>query len=59
MTNTLARQRLELFRHVYGGQSVYPANTLAGLAEGRAPEREHFQRTLQGSIDALAARGII
>jgi predicted amidohydrolase len=59
MTNTLARQRLELFKHVYAGQSVYPANTLAGLTESQPPERTHFQRTLQGSIDALAARGII
>lgn len=56
MTNTLARQRLELFSHVYGGEPVYPANTLAGEAK---PERAHFQRTLQGAIDALAERGII
>lgn len=56
MTNTLARQRLELFKQVYGGEPVYPANSLAGDAK---PERAHFQRTVQASIDALEARGII
>jgi predicted amidohydrolase len=56
MTNTLARQRLELFSGVYAGEPVYPANTLAGEA---APERAHFQRTLQGAIEALAERGVI
>ena len=56
MTNTLARQRLELFSDVYGSTPVYPANTLAGEAQ---PERAHFQRTLQDTIEALAERGVI
>jgi predicted amidohydrolase len=56
MTNTLARQRLELFSQVYSGEAVYPANTLSGSV---VPERAHFQRTLQDTIDALAKRGII
>lgn len=56
MTNTLARQRIELFSAVYGGEPVYPANTLSGEA---APERAHFQRTLQATIEALAIRGVI
>ncbi len=56
MTNTLARQRLELFRDVYGGDAVYPANSLAGEDQ---PVRAHFQRTLQATIDALAKRGVI
>ena len=56
MTNSLARQRLELFKDVYGGASVYPANSLADVA---APERAHFQRTLQETIDRLAERGVI
>jgi predicted amidohydrolase len=56
MTNTLARQRLELFRDVYGGQAVYPANTLAGDVE---PQRSHFQRTLARTIEDLDKRGII
>jgi predicted amidohydrolase len=57
MTNTLARQRLELFRDVYGGHAVYPANTLAD--DSAAPERAHFQRTLKETIDALEKRGVI
>lgn len=56
MTNTLARQRLELFAQVYGGTPVYPANNLAGVAP---VERSHFQDTLQHTIDSLAERGII
>lgn len=56
MTNTLARQRLELFSSVYAGEPVYPANTLSDVA---VPERAHFKRTLQGAIDALAERGVI
>ena len=56
MTNTLARQRLELFTHVYGGEAVYPANSLQGVEK---IERSHFQDTLQQTIDSLAKRGII
>jgi predicted amidohydrolase len=57
MTNVLARQRLELFADVYGGEaSVYPANTLSGR---ESPDREHFQRTLESTITALDERGLI
>lgn len=56
MTNTLARQRLELFSATYAGQPVYPANSLAGADK---IERSHFQGALQDTIDALARRGII
>ncbi|MCY4357017.1 MAG: nitrilase [Gammaproteobacteria bacterium] len=56
MTNTLARQRLELFREVYGNQSVYPANSLDGVSE---PKRAHFNTTLTHTIEALAEKGII
>lgn len=56
MTNTLARQRLELFSSVYDGEPVYPANNLAGVEE---PERAHFQRTIGETIEALAKRGVI
>ena len=56
MTNTLARQRLELFAKVYGGEPVYPANSLDGVEQ---VERSHFQNTLQKTIDSLADRGII
>ncbi|MFK7828788.1 MAG: nitrilase-related carbon-nitrogen hydrolase [Congregibacter sp.] len=56
MTNTLARQRLELFKDVYAGEPVYRANSLAGDIK---PERAHFQRTLKETIEALAKRGVI
>ena len=56
MTNTLARQRLELFADTYSGEPVYPANSLVGVRE---VERSHFQTTLQTTIDDLAKRGII
>ncbi len=56
MTNCLARQRLELFSQVYGGDTVYPANNLANSTE---VQRSHFQDTLQLTIENLAERGII
>lgn len=56
MTNTLARQRLELFSEGYGGHPVYPANSLAGVEK---VERSHFVNTLQNSINDLARRGVI
>lgn len=56
MTNTLARQRLELFRDIYAGEPVYPANNLADVAQ---PERAHFQGTLEDTIEALDKRGLI
>lgn len=56
MTNTLARQRVELFAATYSGKPVYPANSLAGVEK---IDRSHFQSTLQNTIDDLAQRGII
>jgi predicted amidohydrolase len=57
MTNTLARQRTELFAATYGNENpVYPANSLAGVED---IQRSHFQDTLQQTIDKLAERGII
>ena len=56
MTNTLARQRLELFTAVYGADPVYPANSLQGVED---IHRSHFQDTLQATIDSLVGRGII
>jgi predicted amidohydrolase len=59
MTNTLARQRLEIFRHVYSGEPVYPANTL--LLDGgiRTPGRQHYLETQQTVIESLQKRGVI
>lgn len=57
MTNTLARQRTELFAASFGeGREVYPANSLAGVEK---IERSHFQNTLNSAIESLADRGII
>ena len=56
MTNTLARQRMELFRAVYGGEPVYPANTLEGVDK---PDRAHFKKTLNRTIQSLTERGVI
>lgn len=59
MSNTLSRQRLECFRHLYSG-SVYPANTLLGAqGEITVPDRSHFRAVQQSTIDALRARGIL
>ncbi len=55
MTNTLARQRFEIFKENYS-QTVYPANN---IAENTVPEREHFAATQQQVIDALVAKGVL
>jgi predicted amidohydrolase len=59
MTNTLARQRLEIFRQVYSGEPVYPANTLLQGGEVKTPGRQHYLDTQQSVIDALKDRGVI
>ena len=64
MSNTLARQRLELLEHVYAGQSVYPANTLLDGGKVRSPGRRHYLErhyldTQQSVIDSLKERGVI
>jgi len=59
MTNTLARQRLELFSAVYGGEPVYPANTLMDGDTIKSPGRQHYVDTQQAVIAALKERGVI
>lgn len=59
MTNLLARQRLELFASVYGGEPVYPANNMLQGASVQVPERKHFVATQQQAIATLKARGVI
>lgn len=54
MSNTLARQRLELFRETYAG-SVWPADT----ALGRSPAKGEQQATLERVIAERKARGLI
>ncbi len=54
MSNTLGRQRLELFCETYAG-SVWPADT----ALGRAPVKGEQQATLEAVIAERKARGLI
>jgi predicted amidohydrolase len=59
MTNTLARQRLELFSRVYAGEPVYPANTLMEGDAVKSPGRQHYMDTQQSVINSLKKRGVI
>jgi predicted amidohydrolase len=49
MSNFIARQRFELYADSYAQHHFYPANNLLH----QVPERSHFIKTLQESIDAL------
>ncbi len=49
MSNFIARQRFELYADSYAQHHFYPANTLLH----KVPERSHFIKTLQESIDRL------
>lgn len=49
MSNFIARQRFELYADSYAQYHFYPANTLLN----KVPERSHFVKTLQESIDRL------
>ena len=57
MDNMLGRQRLELFRKVYGGDAIYPANTLVG--NDTVADREFHMRNLREAIRRLRERGCI
>jgi predicted amidohydrolase len=59
MTNTLARQRLELFAPIYSGEPVYPANTLMDGNSIKSPGRQHYLDTQQSVITDLKKRGVI
>lgn len=54
MTNTLARQRLELFGGVYSKQSIYPANNMLNKeGEVIVPDRSHFIECQKTAISRL------
>jgi len=55
MNNLLSRQRFELYASSYASTSFYPPNT---LLSGN-PERRHFLRMQQETIDRLAQMGVI
>jgi len=58
MSNTLARQRLELFRETYAG-TVWPADTLMENGKPRAPKRGEQGTTLESVIKARQAKGLM
>jgi hypothetical protein len=55
MNNLLSRQRFELYARSYASTSFYPPNTLLSSS----PERRHFLRTQQETIDRLVQMGVI
>ena len=57
MNNTLARQRLELFRNVYGDAGIYPANTLSTGDGDPVPGRAFYKANLRKAIRRLRDRG--
>lgn len=59
MTNLLARQRLELFAQVYGGQQVYPANNMLRDGQPFVPDRQHFMDCQRQTIEQLIEKGVI
>jgi len=58
MSNTLARQRPDLFRETYAG-TVWPADTLIENGKARAPVRGEQAATLEAVIRARQAKGLI
>jgi len=59
MSNYLARQRLELFRHVYAGV-VQPADSLLGPGGAiLPPSRGHFEEVARRTIEAREKEGLI
>jgi predicted amidohydrolase len=59
MTNFLARQRLELFAPVYGGEAPQPANSLIADGVVKVPDRDHFLRVQEQVIERLSKEGLI
>ena len=58
MTNLLARQRLELFAATYAG-TVQGADSMIDGGKVMIPERDHFRRAHDATIDRLAKAGLI
>ena len=59
MTNFIARQRLELFAETYAGTSPQQANALIANGEVMMPDRDHFLRTQEETIERLIKDGLI
>jgi predicted amidohydrolase len=59
MTNMLARQRTALFAPVYASADNQRADSLIEDGEVRVPERDHFRRVHEATIERLAREGLI
>ena len=59
MTNVLSRQRTELFASTYAAATHQHANALFGDGVVKVPERDHFSRVQEETIERLAKDGLI
>lgn len=59
MTNMLARQRTGLFAPVYAAANHQHADSLIEDGEVVVPERDHFRRVHESTIERLAKEGLI
>jgi predicted amidohydrolase len=59
MTNYLARQRTQLFAPVYAAADVQRADSLIEEGALRIPERDHFRRVHEATIERLSKEGLI
>jgi predicted amidohydrolase len=59
MSNMLSRQRFELYAESYARHSFYPPNTLLATNTAQPPERTHFIRIQQETIERLAQINVL
>ena len=59
MTNTLSRQRSALFAATYATDTHQHANSLIENGAVKTPEREHFLRVSEATIERLSKDGLI
>lgn len=59
MTNTLSRQRNALFAATYTADTHQQANSLIEAGAVKTPDRDHFLRVNQTTIERLAKDGLI
>jgi predicted amidohydrolase len=59
MTNMLARQRNALFAAAYAGDTHQHANALIAGGVVNTPDRDHFQKTMEATIERLSRDGLI
>jgi predicted amidohydrolase len=58
MMNTLSRQRMDLYRGTYTETTVYPANTMLTDGQLVIPNRDHFKKVQEQTIESLVKLGI-